>query len=72
LSQHLTEMVLKAFIYDSKQWKTVPTKCLEFSDANIIQLTNTYLEDKRYWNLQDFDNHLDDITKDWFNKTLFK
>ncbi|XP_065862720.1 ER membrane protein complex subunit 8/9 homolog [Euphorbia lathyris] len=59
----------------SKNWKLVGSDTssrLVFKEpaANVVLLD--YISDKKWEDVVDFDDHLDDITKDWLNPDLFK
>ncbi|XP_047177452.1 ER membrane protein complex subunit 8/9 homolog [Vigna umbellata] len=57
----------------SKNWKLVPSDANRFSlkepSANVVLLD--YIATEKWNGIVDFDDHLDDISKDWLNPGLF-
>ncbi|PNX71938.1 er membrane protein complex subunit 8/9, partial [Trifolium pratense] len=58
----------------SKNWKLVQSDAnnrfsLKEPSANLILLD--YISSEKYRDIVDFDDHLDDISKDWLNPGLF-
>jgi hypothetical protein len=67
--------VVQLYVRDaSKNWKLVPSDVnnrfsLKEPSANLILLD--YISSEKYKDIVDFDDHLDDISKDWLNPGLF-
>ncbi|GAU28286.1 hypothetical protein TSUD_256140 [Trifolium subterraneum] len=67
--------VTQLYVRDaSKNWKLVPSDAnnrfsLKEPSANLILLD--YISSEKYRDIVDFDDHLDDISKDWLNPGLF-
>lgn len=55
----------------SRSWKLVGSDRLTFKEpsANVILLD--YISSEKWKDITDFDDHLDDISKDWLNSGLF-
>lgn len=55
----------------SRSWKLVGSDRLTFKEpsANVILLD--YISSQKWKDITDFDDHLDDISKDWLNSGLF-
>lgn len=68
--------VVQLFIRDSsRSWRSVGSEgsaqlTTKEPSANIVLLD--YISTKKWNELVDFDDHLDDISKDWLNPNLFK
>lgn len=57
------------------RWKrTIPAgEAALVCDSNSLSVKlNTYLADKKHYRLVDFDDHLDDISRDWRNIDIFR
>nr|DAD17870.1 TPA_asm: hypothetical protein HUJ06_019333 [Nelumbo nucifera] len=59
----------------SKSWKQSGSDgnsrlTIKESSANILLLD--YISSEKWKDIVDFDDHLDDISKDWLNEDLFK
>jgi len=63
------EIAVQLFTNKSKEWNKNLDK-LELRDSDTLGLLKAYLSENKSWNLNDFDNHLDDCTKDWLNTSL--
>ena len=54
------------------EWKQRSDElALDENSGAAFQLLADFMHAKRYQRLVDFDNHLEDASKDWFNSTLF-
>ncbi|KAK1315696.1 hypothetical protein QJS10_CPA05g01666 [Acorus calamus] len=67
--------VLELYIKDSsKRWRQVESDgsrlVLKEPLANIVSLD--YISSEKWQEVVDFDEHLDDVSKDWLNPNLFK
>ncbi|RYR00715.1 hypothetical protein Ahy_B07g088843 isoform C [Arachis hypogaea] len=68
-------MRYKLYVRDaSKNWKLVQSEgnsrfSLREPSANLILLD--YISTEKWKGIVDFDDHLDDISKDWLNPGLF-
>ncbi len=62
------ENALQLHIYD-KQWK-VAENALELEENGTLETLASLLQENRHWKIIDFDNHLDDISKDWINQQI--
>jgi len=69
LSRTPKEVAVQAFISDGKQWK-LNSESVDLKDSNTLNILKDFLQEKLL-NLQDFDSHLDDVSKDWLNAKLF-
>ncbi|XP_027329653.1 ER membrane protein complex subunit 8/9 homolog [Abrus precatorius] len=67
--------IMQLYVRDtSKNWKLVQSDgnnrfSLKEPSANLVLLD--YIESQKWSNIVDFDDHLDDISKDWLNPGLF-
>ncbi|XP_054818014.1 ER membrane protein complex subunit 8/9 homolog [Prosopis cineraria] len=67
--------VMQLYIRDaSKNWKPArsdgkPTFAFKDPAANVVLLD--YISSEKWNDVEDFDDHLDDISKDWLNPGLF-
>ncbi|QCE01856.1 ER membrane protein complex subunit 8/9 homolog isoform X1 [Vigna unguiculata] len=68
--------IMQLYVRDtSKNWKLVPSDAnnrfsLKEPSANVVLLD--YIATEKWNGIVDFDDHLDDISKDWLNPGLFK
>ncbi|KAM7278221.1 hypothetical protein ACFE04_005355 [Oxalis oulophora] len=76
LKDNNTGPVVQLYTRDAPgKWKPVGSdgnikSLLKEASANIVLLD--YISSEKYQDLVDFDDHLDDISKDWTNPELFK
>lgn len=64
--------ILQLYVRDtSKNWKLVQSDRFSLKEpaANLVLLD--YIESEKWNGIVDFDDHLDDISKDWLNPGLF-
>ncbi|XP_057450461.1 ER membrane protein complex subunit 8/9 homolog isoform X1 [Lotus japonicus] len=67
--------VMQLYVRDaSKNWKLVPSDgnsrfSLKEPSANLV--LSDYISSEKWNNIVDFDDHLDDLSKDWLNPGLF-
>jgi len=72
LSLDPTECAVEIYTQDNKkgkEWTKGADKELQLSGDTFGSLKGL-LEDSKYWTFYDFDNHLDDLSKDWFNTSV--
>lgn len=64
--------VMQLYSRDGSKWKLEESNQLVLKEpsANIILLD--YVSTQKWEEIVDFDDHLDDISKDWLNAELFK
>ncbi|KAG8365165.1 hypothetical protein BUALT_Bualt18G0075900 [Buddleja alternifolia] len=67
--------VMQLYTKDASSWKLVGSKgsdqlALKEPSANTVLLD--YISSEKWKNIIDFDDHLDDISKDWLNSGLFE
>jgi hypothetical protein len=54
------------------EWKCQrENNIIEYETKNTPELLQQYITQGLHFKLSDFDNHLDDISKDWTNEKLF-
>lgn len=61
--------VVNLFVRDGSLWKMNPSLRLRETTAN--SLLSEYIKEDRQRRVVDFDEHLDDVSKDWLNPSLF-
>lgn len=63
--------VVGLYVREGSIWKGAPTGALRLRDTAANNLLCDYIKEERQRRVVDFDEHLDDVSKDWLNPTLF-
>lgn len=61
--------IIQFYLWDnsSKQFKQENDK-VGLKDPSTLEKFKTLVTEHAHWKIIDFDNHLDDISKDWLNQ----
>lgn len=57
------------FTHNSKEWKENATEAI-FKDGETLTKSQRAIIDNKYYQIFDFENHLDDASNDWTNEKL--
>jgi len=71
LSESPDEVAVQTYVSDGKQWRQA-SELIQLNDSTTFDVLSSFIEDDLYLKLNDFDSHLEDISKDWFNTSLFE
>lgn len=63
--------VVQLYVRDGSSWRLSGPGGLRLKDATANSILSDYIKEERERRVVDFDDHLDDVSKDWLNPTLF-
>eukprot|EP00824_Muranothrix_gubernata_P017651 TRINITY_DN36039_c0_g1_i1.p2 TRINITY_DN36039_c0_g1~~TRINITY_DN36039_c0_g1_i1.p2 ORF type:complete len:203 (-),score=47.50 TRINITY_DN36039_c0_g1_i1:21-608(-) len=65
-------VALRLYTTDARnQWRLGEETSLSMADPNPLGMLKDHVAEHRYHQLHDFEDHLEDVTRDWLNRDVF-